>query len=110
MSDGMSIKTLILAVAVFLCVGGAKAQQIVTDGLVSYWTFDDGDIEGDTVKDVWGDNDGTIVGNAQMVDGKIGKALEFDGVGSYVEVPDHESLQLWEKHTLEAWIFPKIDS
>ena len=36
-------------------------SQIVTDGLVSYWTFDSADIKDKTVKDVWGDNDGTII-------------------------------------------------
>ena len=38
----------------------------VTDGLVSYWTFDRQDIDGDIVKDVWGENTmGTIVGEHQ---------------------------------------------
>ena len=42
-------------------------QTIVTDGLVSYWTFDEKDIAGFTVKDVWGENDGRIVGNPKIV-------------------------------------------
>jgi len=36
--------------------------QIITDGLVSRRTFDETDIEGDTAKDVWGNNNGTING------------------------------------------------
>jgi hypothetical protein len=80
------------------------AQQIVKDGLVSYWTFNKADIDGDTAKDVVGKNNGTIKGCKQVA-GKYGEALEFDGVANYVEVPDNESLHLWEKYTLEAWIF-----
>jgi len=83
----------------------AAKGEVVTDGLVSYWTFDKDDIEGDTAKDVWGENDGTIMGDPQIVEGEVGEALEFDGSGDYVEVPDAESLQLWETYTLEAWVY-----
>jgi len=80
------------------------AAQIIEDGLVSYWTFNAKDIDGDIAKDVFGENDGEIKGCA-MVEGKYGEALEFDGASNYVEIPDDESLQLWETYTLEAWIF-----
>ena len=40
-------------------------ESVVTNGLVSYWTFDRQDIRGDTAKDVWGKNNGTIVGAPQ---------------------------------------------
>ena len=33
----------------------AYTETVVTDGLVSYWTFDRQDIAGGTVKDVWGE-------------------------------------------------------
>jgi len=56
----------------------------VIDGVVGSWHFDEG--EGATVYDSSGnDNDGTIHG-ATWVDGKFGKALEFDGVDDYVEI------------------------
>ncbi|RKU32196.1 hypothetical protein C6499_03635 [Candidatus Poribacteria bacterium] len=61
-------------------------QPIVTDGLVSYWTFDEKDIAGFTAKDVWGENDGRIVGNPKIVDGQVGEALEFDGANDYVNL------------------------
>jgi len=83
-----------------------QAQQVVKDGLVSYWTFNKADINGDVAKDVFGKNNGTIKGCKQVA-GKYGEALEFDGVSNYVEVPNDKSLELWEKHTLEAWIFQK---
>jgi len=80
------------------------AQGIVEDGLVSYWSFNEGTIKGKTVSDVFGNNDGTIEGNPKTVKGKYGEALSFEGA-DYVEVPDDKSLQLWETYTLEAWIY-----
>jgi hypothetical protein len=95
----------LMVLAALLWQTNTAKSQVVTDGLVSYWTFDNADMEGKTVKDVWGENDGTIVGDPEVVKGKVGEALQFDGADDYVEVPDDESLQLWSSHTLEAWIY-----
>ena len=48
-------------------------------------------------------NFGTIYG-ATWLDGYFGKALYFDGVDDYVEVPDSDSLDVTGPITLEAWI------
>lgn len=88
----------------FICALPIQAQQVIEKGLVSYWTFNKADIDGDIAKDVFGENHGTIKGCKQVA-GKYGEALEFDGASNYVEVPDNETLQLWETYTLEAWIF-----
>ena len=77
----------------------------VTDGLVSYWTFDQQDIIGDTAKDAWGKNDGTIVGNPKLVTGRVNAALEFDGFGDYVNLTNLGDFgnQLGS-FTFEAWV------
>ena len=104
----MLIMVVIATVFVYASVSEA-AQGIVEKGLVSYWSFNEGTVKGDTVSDVFGNNDGTLMGNAQIAaDGRYGKAVELDGAGSYVEVPDDESLQLWETYTLEAWIYQRV--
>ncbi|HJH28398.1 MAG TPA: LamG domain-containing protein, partial [Methanosarcinaceae archaeon] len=78
---------------------GVHAQE---DGLVAEWHFDEG--EGNVLKDSSGNgNDGTIYG-ATWVDGKYGKALSFDGVDDYVEVPDSMSLDLIQETSVEMWI------
>ena len=77
---------------------------IVSDGLVSYWTFDQSTIEGDTVKGIFGNNDGTIMGKPEVVEGVIGEALHFNGVDDYVEVLSDESLKLQDEFTVETWI------
>ncbi|UCD49049.1 MAG: discoidin domain-containing protein [Phycisphaerales bacterium] len=72
--------------------------------LVGHWAFDEG--QGTTAYDSSGNgHHGTLQGDPQWAVGKINGALEFDGDGDYVEVPDHESLQLWERFTLAAWIY-----
>jgi hypothetical protein len=63
----------------------AAAQRVVTDGLISHWSFDTADVQGDTIKDAWGSNDGTMVGGPKVVEGKVGEALELNGVDQYVD-------------------------
>ena len=77
----------------------------VTDGLVSYWTFDQQDIVGNRAKDVWGKNNGTIVGNPKRVAGRVNGALEFDGSNDYVNLTNLGDFgnQLGTS-TFEAWI------
>ena len=50
-------------------------------------------------------NPGTIVGAAaRTASGKIGRAIDFDGVNDYVSVADANSLDLTTGMTLEAWV------
>lgn len=69
----------------------ANAQMVV-DGLVSRWTFDKADIDGKNVKDVQGNNNGTMQGNPKSVEGKIGDALDFDGAADHVVVPSNDNM------------------
>lgn len=76
--------------------------QIVTDGLVSYWTFDKADVDGKIVKDVIGSNDGNMVNKVEIVNGKINQAALFSG-GGYVEVPDDPSLKP-QQFSFQFWV------
>ena len=82
------------------------AHPSSTDSIVGLWHLDEG--IGTTAYDSSGyGNDGTIQGNPAWVSGRIGKALKFDGIDDYVEVPDSASLDITDKITVEAWV--KID-
>ena len=70
-------------------------------GMVSYWKFDEGD--GTTADDFYDGNDGTLINNPAWVDGKIGKALSFDG-DDYISVPDSSNLDITSAVTVEAWV------
>ena len=84
MKIGISLMTFTIIIGMFSL--NAVPASVVTDGLVSYWTFDKAYIVNDTVKDVWGDNNGTIIGNPKVVLGQVGEALEFDGAGDFVNL------------------------
>jgi hypothetical protein len=60
-------------------------------GMVGYWSFDEG--SGTTAYDRSGNNNnGTLYNGPTWVDGKVGKALSFDGVNDYVDVGNSSTL------------------
>ena len=88
---------LILSIAL---TGTAKAAD---PDLVGWWRFDEG--SGTTAVDFSGNgNDGTLIGDSHYVAGKIGMALEFDGIDDFVDVPHDESLMVGAEVTVMAWI------
>ena len=90
-----------IVTALIISVSVASAVDLER-GLVAYYSFDDC-----SAKDLSGNgNDGIIYG-AKCVDGKFGKALSFDGVNDYMEVPDSPSLDITDEITIEAWAYLK---
>lgn len=73
------------------------------EGSISRWTFDDYNTSNNILEDVWGDNDGTIVGDVQTgLSGPSGEAYYFDGnSGNYISVP---SINPRDEITVSAWI------
>ena len=105
MEDTMKSLTLLVCAMVGLMLTvNALAKTIVTDGLVSYWTFDQGTIIGNKVKDVWGENHATTVGSPKRVDGYVKEGLELDGNGEYVSLPNVGNFgkQIGD-YTFEVW-------
>ena len=80
----------------------AKSAEFATDGLISYWSFDD--IKGDTVEDKVGDRDGTMVGDTKVAEGKVNDGLEFDGNGDYVDFDDSGLPEGDADRTFSAWV------
>ena len=67
--------------------------------IVAGWLFDNG--KGNIVSDISGNgHDGEIQGAPKWVDGKFGKALEFDGAKDWVEVPE---IGIFEEITACLW-------
>jgi len=91
---------------VLMATNVAHARQAITDGLVSYWSFNKDTVAGKTVEDIFGANDGTMDGNVDVVDGKVGEALKFSG--GHVDCGADKSLtDIGDQITLEAWIKPE---
>jgi hypothetical protein len=96
-----------MAVGLMLCscvtVSNSFAESNVEkEGLVGYWTFDEG--SGEVAHDKSGNsNDGKIYG-AQFVKTGEGYALEFDGKDDFVDCGSGASLNITDEITIEAWI------
>ena len=100
------IFVLAVITTVLMATNTAQARQAITDGLVSYWSFNKASVEGKTVKDIFGDNDGTMDGNVEVVNGKVGEALKFSG--GHVDCGASENLtDIGDQMTLEMWIKPE---
>ena len=98
----------VLVVIVVFCIwANMAAAQIVKDGLVNYWTFDKGDIDGETVKDALENSDGTIGGDPKVVKGKIGEALEFDG-DDYIDF-EYTDTDDWTEISISAWFKTTVE-
>lgn len=78
-------------------------EAIKDKSLVLYFPFDE--VEGgDTTKDLSSnEHHGTLMGNPEIVDGKVGKCLAFDS-GKYVEVPYSKDFDITDEITVEAWV------
>ncbi|MYG00383.1 LamG domain-containing protein [Candidatus Poribacteria bacterium] len=102
---------LILVISILVFNTIPLESQVVEEGLVSYWSFDDADVRGDIVKDLVGGNDGTILGAPKHVKGKVGKAFEFGGEPDAIDVtsPANGSLDFGvdKDFTMMAWF--KVD-
>jgi len=95
-----------ILIAAIPIVAGVSSAGPISQDLVLYYAFDEG--AGDTVSDPSNySNTGTING-AEWVDGKFGKALEFNGVDTYVDCGDSDSLQIEKEITLAAWVKPAV--
>ena len=101
----------VLAMCVgFLMLAGfnqSYAKDVIDEHLILHLDFNEGSgniVSGKSAVI----NDGAIHGNAKWVEGRFGKALEFDGVDDYVQVPNSESLETVNENnalTLEAWAY-----
>lgn len=89
-----------------ILISSLRVRAVADQGLVGYWKFDEG--SGTIAHDSSGNgNDGTIH-DATWVDGQSGKALHFNGVDSWIDIPSSPTLSGLSQITIEAWV--KLDS
>lgn len=97
-------------VTVFLLTPMAMGAKLRDDTVVLYLPFDEG--KGDEVKDLSKSGKTGVLGskgkkNPEWVDGKFGKALEFDGETSFVQIDDTPDFSFAGDPgtmTLAAWV------
>ena len=106
----MKRKILTLVCAINMALMGVLLFASHVDAaarVVAIWTMDDNDPK--KITDATGNKyDGEILGKVKRVDGKIGKGVQFNGVGDHIEVPDPDH-KLTPKHIgMVAWV--KLDN
>ncbi|MEM2987857.1 MAG: LamG domain-containing protein, partial [Candidatus Bathyarchaeia archaeon] len=103
------IAIFISLIAIVLTFGIIDVQPVAAvsnTGLVGYWSFNEG--KGTTATDFSGNgNKGSLVNGPTWVKGRYGKALKFDGVDDYVQVPDSASLSPTSALSVFAWVKPE---
>jgi len=88
-------------IIISLILTAQNSAAVTLNDAVGIWLFDE--TNGDTAWDSSGNgNDGAING-ATRVDGKFGKALEFDGSDDNVDCGNDASLDLTDAITIMAW-------
>jgi hypothetical protein len=88
--------------------GLASPAGLDTDPhLVGWWKLDDG--EGKMVADSSGKGrNGTLQGEAEWVEGRAGKALQFDGKKGFVDIAGYKGISGAQPRTVAAWIRTKV--
>ena len=104
-----SIFVVLILMPLFITFGVvpyANAEVSADGSLILYFSFDE--LDGDMTIDhsLYG-NDGNIFGSPELVDGKFGKALKFNGESDWIEVPHDDILTVTESVTVMAWINPE---
>lgn len=104
----MKTPKIFVFVVILFVFSALPAHGGITDGLVSYWTFDEtsGSIAHDTV----GTNNGNLSGDATWTTGVLNGGLQFSGNG-WVNVPDSPSLNITgDEITISAWYKPSTNN
>ena len=113
----LAIITTLLALSLFVSIqfslattqGSSSASKptskdTLRNGLMGWWTFDGADVTAVTTTDKSGTgNNGTRVSGTKIINGKIGQAMKFDGVGSYIDLGSSATLNQQGALTLSGW-------
>lgn len=78
---------------------------------VAYWSFNRG-LGSRAEDETEHDNDGSLInmGRSSWVDGILGKALQFDGQGGYVQVPDDRTIDFDVRSFTIAFMLRQSDA
>ena len=103
----------VVAILALVCVSliftsliftSSSDAKIDPETIVGMWFFDEN--TGEVAKDTSNNgNDGKLMNGPKWVDGKFGKALEFDGQDDYVDMGDAEILKPTADVTFVVWVY-----
>lgn len=97
-------KITIFVAVIFLFYGFLFAQDVPTDGLVAYYSFDN-DVDTTIVDDSGNNANGAAMFDVGHGPGYMGQAIELDGYEQYVDCGTQDGLfDFTEQITLAAWV------
>ena len=100
----MKVRCFLVGVFVLFVVGLLLAvsseARLDPEIVMGVWLLEESNVANDSSGN---NNDGNLIGNPTLVDGEFGKALEFDGVDDYVELPELPE-QTNQPLSFTAWI------
>jgi hypothetical protein len=89
--------------AALLALAASGSSSAADTALVGQWHLDEG--RGATVSDSSGNNNnGTITGGAQWVQGRFGAGLDFDGQTGRVQILDNAAIEPSSSLSVSAWV------
>ncbi len=92
----MSKKFIYLFIIIVLSLAGNTSAD-----LIAHWKFDES--SGSVAHDISGNgNNGTLKGDPQWVTGKIGGAIQLDGIGDYVDIGS-VGISGMDQRTMAGW-------
>ena len=81
----------VVFVSLFMFLSQVSLAKVKSESMVAVWLFDEG--KENVVADSTGNgHDGKIEKGAKWVNGRFGKALEFDGTDDWVSIPHAKNL------------------
>lgn len=93
----------VMFILVAFVVSFAHAAVDLEDSLILYFSFDELDGNSTIDHSQYGNN-GDIMGDPQLVEGRFGNALKFNGTTDWIEVPHDPILTVENAVTVMAWI------
>lgn len=103
MQNGLWKKGLVIGIIISFIVSGILTitpvmKADLTDGLIGYWSFNNGN-----ANDESGNGHDGIVYGATVVDGKSGTAFSFDGDDDYIDLGDEPDFDITGDITISLW-------
>ncbi len=100
----MTRLTIVCISFIFCCLmfAGQSSAGIDPETCVGMWLFDK-----NTNDSSGNGNDGTLIGDQKWVDGNSGKALDFDGVGDWVDCGNEPEFNITDTITISAWVYQR---
>ena len=104
----MRREILVIGIATLLSLNlsGIAVSELPVDHLVAHWPFDEG--QGGTAEDHSNFEHEAVLEGADWVEGKLGKALYFDG-SSYAAVMPGQEVSIGEETTWMLWFKTDVE-